>query len=50
MSDKPRTYTLAELRAMSSEQRAALMPAANAALGLLLATVADRVGTKGRAA
>ena len=47
---KPRLYTLAELRSLSPEQRAALMPTAKAAIGLLLATVAERIGTKERAA
>jgi len=35
-------YTLAELRAMSASQRAALMPSAAATVGSLLADIADK--------
>ena len=40
-ADEPRTYSLDELRAMTPEQRAALMPTAADALGALLAIVAE---------
>ncbi len=41
-------YTLSELRALSPEQRAALMPSASAMIGRLLADAEDRLHTSQR--